>query len=411
MTDVALKDRRGEGAALALVMLLGSLGASIANIALPTLSAGFEVPFYQVQWVVIAYLAALTLCAVIAGRLGDRHGRKRMLLSGLAIFCAGSFACGIASSLPLLVAARVVQGIGAAFTVTLSMALVSQSNGGASVGRALGLLGAMSALGTALGPSLGGLLLSTTGWRGIFICLVPLGMAAIVLVIRNVPDDGGQSRIKRGSGDWSVTSGMLRGMACNFLVAGVMMTTLVVGPFYLSVGLGLDSLATGLAMTVGPALSIAAGVPLGHGVDRWGTRWSVLAGLGVMGIGSIGLAVLPQVLGLFGYLAAIAVLTPGYQLVQAGNAAATMEAAGESRRGTAAGLLGLSRNLGLILGASVMGAVFALGAGTAELAALTPVMVGDGLQMVFAVASIMIAVAFWLSWKNPEPFRAQGVTG
>nr|WP_244542390.1 MFS transporter [Devosia psychrophila] len=407
---MALKDRRGAGAALALVMLLGSLGTSIANIALPTLSAGFEVPFYQVQWVLIAYLAALTLCAVIAGRLGDQHGKKRMVISGLAIFCAGSLACGIASSLPLLVAARVLQGIGAAFMVTLSMALVRQSNSGASVGRGLGLLGAMSALGTALGPSLGGLLLSTTGWRGIFLCLVPLGIVACWLVIRILPDDAGQSRVKRGGG-WSVTSGMLRGMACNFLVAGVMMTTLVVGPFYLSIGLGLDSLATGLAMTVGPALSIVTGLPLGHGVDRWGTRRAVLAGLGAMGIGSIGLAVLPQALGLFGYLAAIAVLTPGYQLVQAGNAAATMEAAGDNRRGTAAGLLALSRNLGLILGASVMGAVFALGGGTAELAALTPAAVGDGLQLAFAVSASMIAVAFWLSWNKSEPVQTHGATG
>ncbi|MDB5613821.1 MAG: transporter [Devosia sp.] len=402
MTDVALKDRAGAGAVLALVMLLGSLGTSIANIALPTLAADFEVPFYQAQWVVISYLAALTLCAVTSGRLGDQYGKKRMLLSGLVIFCAGSFACGISSSLQLLVAARALQGIGAAFTVTLSMALVRQSNSGASVGRALGLLGAMSALGTALGPSLGGLLLSTTGWPGIFLCLVPLGIAAFVLVIRILPDDSGRNRGKPGSRGWSVTTGMLQGMACNFLVAGVMMTTLVVGPFYLSVGLGLDSLAMGLAMTVGPALSIVAGVPLGHGVDRWGTRRAVLAGLGAMGIGSIGLAVLPQTLGLLGYLAAIAVLTPGYQLFQAGNAAATMEAAGESRRGTAAGLLGLSRNLGLILGASVMGAVFALGAGTAELAALTPAAVGGGLQLVFALASIMVAVAFWLSWKSPS---------
>ena len=111
---------------LALSMLLASLGTSIANVALPALAEAFSASFTQVQWVVVAYLAALTVSVVIVGRLGDIHGLKRMLLSGLGLFAVASLLCGIASNLWLLIGARALQGIGAAFLMTLSMALMRE---------------------------------------------------------------------------------------------------------------------------------------------------------------------------------------------------------------------------------------------------------------------------------------------
>ena len=169
---------------LALSMLLASLGTSIANIALPTLAEAFSAPFIQVQTVVVAYLATLTISVVIAGRLGDRRGLKPMLMVGLAVFAVGSLLCGAAPNLWLLISARAIQGIGAAFLMTLAIALMRQTASDARVGRAMGLLGTVSALGTALGPSLGGLLIAVSGWRSIFWVQFPLAGIAFILPLR-----------------------------------------------------------------------------------------------------------------------------------------------------------------------------------------------------------------------------------
>jgi MFS family permease len=153
--------------------------------------------------------------------------------------------------------------------------------------------------------------------------------------------------------------------------------------------------AIGLAMTVGPAISIASGVPLGHAVDLWGADRASGTGLVMLGAGAFALAFLPPALGIAGYVLAIVLLTPGYQLFQAANNAAVMRAVAPARRGVMAGLLGLSRNLGLILGASAMGAVFAFGAGTGDFAQASPEAMANGLRLTFIVAGVMAGIALW----------------
>src|SRR6478609_3191271 len=115
---------RGALASLSLSMLLSSLGTSIANVALPTLAQAFEASFQQVQWIVLAYLLASTTLIVSVGRLGDITGRRRLLLIGIALFTLASVLCGAAPTLWLLIAARAVQGLGAAIMMALSMAFV-----------------------------------------------------------------------------------------------------------------------------------------------------------------------------------------------------------------------------------------------------------------------------------------------
>ena len=114
-------------AALALTMLLSSLGTSIANVALPTLVEAFRASFQSVQWVVLAYLLAVTTLVVSVGRLGDLIGRRRLMLAGIALFTASSVVCGAATSLWLLVAARAAQGFGAAVMMSLAMATVADA--------------------------------------------------------------------------------------------------------------------------------------------------------------------------------------------------------------------------------------------------------------------------------------------
>ena len=156
-------------ACLCLAILLPALGTSIANVALPTLAQAFDASFQQVQWIVLAYLLAITTLIVSVGRLGDIVGRRRLLLAGLVLFTAASVLCGTAPTLWLLIAARAAQGLGAAVMMAIAMALVGETVPKARTGRAMGLLGTMSAIGTALGPTLGGVLISGLGWQAIFL--------------------------------------------------------------------------------------------------------------------------------------------------------------------------------------------------------------------------------------------------
>lgn len=393
MTGPEKTQRRGATLTLSLSMLLASLGTSIANIALPDLAEDFSAPFSAVQGVVVAYLAALTISVVIVGRLGDLHGLKRMQLAGLGLFTIASLLSAVAPDLTLLMAARAAQGVGAAFLMTISMALMRQMASEARIGRAMGLLGTVSALGTALGPSLGGALLPLAGWRGIFWVQVPLAALALVLAFATLPADkaGGKTR---SAGLFAMLDRSLApNLIVNIVVAAVMMTTLVVGPFYLGLALGLKPAMVGLVMSVGPAVSIVSGLPSGRLVDVWGAHRVLSIGLAMLAAGAFLLAILPEISGVAGYVAAMIVLTPGYQLFQAANNTAALADVPKDRRGTASGLLGLSRNIGLISGASLMGAVFAYGAGTEDFIHAAPAAISAGMRLTFLLAGgLMISV-------------------
>ncbi|UOK71475.1 MFS transporter [Ancylobacter polymorphus] len=392
------KAQAGIAVTLAFGTLLAALGTSIANIALPALAEAFSAPFAQVQAVVVAYLAALTVCVVIAGRLGDRCGLKPMLVAGLALFAVASLLCAVAPNLLLLIGARVLQGIGAAFLMTLATALMRQTANEARVGRAMGLLGTVSALGTALGPSLGGLLIPVAGWRGIFWVQVPLAALALVLAITMLPAEPVKERTPAVRLRSVMNRNLAPSLLVNIVVAAVMMTTLLVVPFYLSGGLGLTARQVGFVMAVGPVISIFSGVPSGRLVDAWGSNRMLAVGLALLATGALLLAFLPNGIGIAGYVLSIVVLTPGYQLFQAANNTAALADISKDRRGAVSGLLGLSRNIGLIAGASAMGAVFAFGVGTEEFARATPLAIASGMRLTFLLAGTMmlaaVAVAF-----------------
>jgi MFS family permease len=339
--------------------------------------------------------------------------------------------------------------------MALTLALVAAAVPKERTGRAMGLMGTMSAIGTALGPSLGGLLIAGPGWRAVFWVLVPLGLAALGLAARYLPADPPQSPAKRGFdpagtlllaatlGAYALAVTLGRGqfgllnlglalaaalgaalflrvetrvaaplirletlrdpalatsLATNALVATVMMATLVVGPFYLSGGLGLGAAGVGLVLATGPVVSALTGVPAGRLADRFGARRMTLAGLAVLASGLALLALLPAGLGIPGYLLPIVLATAGYATFQAANTTAVMRDVAPDQRGTVSGILTLSRNLGLVTGASAMGAVFALASGGPATAA--PEALAWGLHVTFALAALMIVLAFALAART-----------
>lgn len=432
-------------------MLLSSLGISIANVALPTLTRAFDASFQEVQWIVLAYLLAITTLIVSAGRLGDITGRRRLLLAGLFLFTVASVLCGVAPTLWLLVAARAAQGLAAAIMMTLTMAFVADTVPKARTGSAMGLLGTMSAIGTALGPSLGGLLIAGAGWRAIFLVNVPLGLLAFGLAYRYLPADRQGPKTDRagfdvvgtlllaltlgayalamtiGRGSFGplnlallvvavlaaglfvlvearVASPLIRlaafgnvmlsaSLAMSALVATVMMATLVVGPFYLSRAFGLDAAVVGIVMSVGPLVAALTGVPAGRIADRFGAGRMTVIGLIAIAAGCFILSMMPAMSGIPGYIVPIAVITSGYALFQTANNTAVMSDISPDQRGVISGLLNLSRNLGLITGASVMGAVFAFASEAIDIATARPDAVATAMRITFAAAAILIVVA------------------
>lgn len=435
-------------AGLSLSMLLSSLGTSIANVGLPTLTEAFATSFQEVQWVVLAYLLAITTLIVSVGRLGDIIGRRRLLLGGIALFVVASLLCGLAPTLGLLIAARAAQGVGAAVMMALTMAFVADTVPKANTGRAMGLLTTMSAVGTALGPTLGGLLIAGFGWQAMFLINVPLGIVTCLLAERTLPTDRRRTKSDRARFDYigtlllaltlaayalamtvgrgrfglvnlallvaatgagacflrqqataasplirlaSLREPLLRtGLVTNAMVAMVLMGTLVVGPFYLSHALGLSPAKVGLVLSVGPLVAALTGVPAGRLTDGFGSRRVTLAGLAGIAAGCLLLALLPPTFGVFGYVGPMVVITAGYGLYQTANNTGIMAGVAPDQRGVVSGLLNLSRNLGLISGASVMGAVFALAVGGVDISAARPEAVADGLRVTFALAGLLM---------------------
>lgn len=443
---------------LSLSMLMPSLGTSIANAALPALAEAFAAPFQDVQWIVLTYLLAITTLIVSAGRLGDTIGRRRLMLIGIVVFTVASLLCGLAPTLWMLLVARGAQGLGAAIMMALAVAFVGDTVPESRTGSAMGLLGTMSAIGTTLGPSLGGLLIAGVGPGAIFLVNVPLGLLTLVLAYRHLPADHRASKSGRSGFDYAGTvvlmltlaayalamtlgrghfgllnillvsaavvgagsfllieantaSPLIRlamfrdpalraSLAMSTLVSTVMMATLVVGPFYLVRALGLASVSMGFVLSAGPLVSALTGVPAGRIVDRFGTSRMTMAGLFAIAGGAAILSASPASLGVAGYLAPLVVMTAGHATFQAANNTALMTGIDPDRRGALAGLLGLSRNLGLITGASVMGAVFAIGAASSDVTTAPPAAITAGMRLTFVVAALLIVVALALAVRS-----------
>jgi len=166
--------------AVCLGAFMGQLDASIVTLTYPQLQAEFNTGLGSVQWVSLSYLVVLAVLLVPVGRLADSRGRKLLYLYGFGLFSLASAACALAPSLGWLVAGRGFQAVGAALLQANSVALVVLSVPASRVRTALGFQGAAQALGLALGPTLGGVLVDAYGWRSVFWVNVPIGVVAIV---------------------------------------------------------------------------------------------------------------------------------------------------------------------------------------------------------------------------------------
>jgi len=406
-------------AAVCIGALMGQLDASIVTVALPSLQRSFHSSIGSVTWVGLSYLVVLVATVTAFGRFADMWGRKLLYVYGFVIFIVASALCGLAPDLAALCGFRAVQAIGAAMLQANSLAIIVLVVPNRSLGRAVGLQGAAQAIGLALGPSVGGLLLSAGGWRLIFLVNVPLGIFGAVAAIALVPRS--QNLQHRAAFDWkglslfvpavvalltAISFGATEGWGSPvivglFVAAGslsgwfvrheraddqpmldlglfrnrrfsagiasgigsylVMFGVLLLIPFYLSRGLGFSAARAGGELM---ALPVAFGLvaPLaGKLADRTGGRPLAVSGMAFVGGGLLTLGLLRP--GTTGLLLLLATIGAGLGLFTSPNNAAIMGATPPQQAGMASGILNMSRGLGTALGLALTGLVFALSGG------------------------------------------------
>jgi len=180
-----------EGWILAATILGSSMAfidGTVTNVALPALQGNFHATVVEVQWVVESYGLFLSALILTGGALGDSYGRRLMFLSGVGLFTAASIGCGLSSSIAQLIVARSIQGVGAAFLVPGSLAIIGATFGDSTRGRAIGTWSGFTAITTAVGPVLGGWLIEHASWRWVFFINVPLGAAVVWLSLKHIPE-------------------------------------------------------------------------------------------------------------------------------------------------------------------------------------------------------------------------------
>ena len=395
---------------------MSALDGSVVNTLLPVLARAFGASVAGIEWVTTVYLLVISGLLLSVGRAGDLYGHKRLYVGGFVLFVAGSALCGVAWSARALIALRAIQALGAAMLMATAPAILTRSFPASQRGRALGAQGTFTYLGLTAGPSLGGWLASTVGWRAVFYINVPVGAIAIVLAWRVIAaDHGAQARerfdvvgailfttglvalliaLNQGHA-WGWTSTpelVMLAVAAALLAAFVrferhrpgpmldlslfrdrqfsgatvsallnyacVFAVLFVLPFLLIQGRGLDAAHAGLILTAQPIVMAVVAPISGTLSDRIGSRGPAVTGMVTL---AVGLAFLGSVVscGSLGAIAAgLAVIGFGVGTFVSPNNNALMGAAPRHRQGIAAGVLATARNVGMVLGVGLAGAVF-----------------------------------------------------
>jgi EmrB/QacA subfamily drug resistance transporter len=403
-------------AAIGVGAIMTTLDTSVVNIILPVLTRHFSSNIATIEWVVTIYLLVISSLLLTFGRLGDMRGHKTFYMLGFAIFILGSALSGAAWSAAALIAFRALQGLGAAMLFANSPAILTHTFPAHQRGQALGMHGMLTYLGLTAGPSLGGWLTETFGWRSVFFINLPVGFVALWMSSRAIPRDHmertgqkfdylGGALFNAGlvsmllaldlgeSWGWTsptilllliaslvlltiflsyearVTQPMLdltlfRSRPFSAAVASSLLNYICLNcalfllPFYLIQGRGLDPAHAGLILTAQP-LIMAIATPLsGRLSDRIGSRIPGTIGMAILATGLFFLAMLGADTPLSLVALVLAMIGLGTGIFIAPNSSALMGSAPKQQQGIAAGILATARNVGTVLGVGFAGAIF-----------------------------------------------------
>jgi EmrB/QacA subfamily drug resistance transporter len=395
---------------------MGQLDASIVALAFPRLQHDFHASLGAVTWVGLSYLLVLVATVAAMGRLSDMFGRKLLYTYGFAVFIVGSALCGLAPSLLTLDGFRVLQAMGAAMLQANSVAIIYLAVPRRSLGRAIGIQGAAQAVGLALGPAVGGLLLAAGGWRLLFLINVPFGLIGIVAGLLLIPRS--RDLVGRVRFDWiglllfmpavvalmgalslgkdvgwtsvaligAVVGGSLlatlfvrrerrtpapmldtrlfrsvsfsSGVASGLLSYLVMFGVLLVTPFFLERALDVGSGRTGLELAVMPLFLGLVAPFAGRLADRVGARPLTVSGMLLVAVALTILALTHP--GQVMVVTVLALVGVGLGLFTPSNNASIMSSVPRRESGVASGVLNMTRGMGTALGLALTGLVYGL---------------------------------------------------
>src|ERR1700744_3222728 len=388
---------------------------TIVNVALPDMARQLPSSFSDLQWVIDLYALVLGALVLTVGAVADRFGRRRLYLIGLVLFAAASLACGLAPDVGLLIAARGVQGVGAAAMFATTMALISNTYTGRERGMAFGIWGAVNGAASAVGPIIGGLLTVNFGWRWIFLVNLPVSVVAVALTLRVVTEsrDPHPRRIDLpGMITFTVaaaalTYALIRGAwASGETIALFAVAVLAVAAFvvterrsaapmldlsllknpvftamilagallsaaawaamtyqslWLQSVLGLSAIQAGLVFLPCAASVFLVAGQIGRFLHRTSPRWMVGIGLAVIAVGALAQAVVRPNSSWPVVIPGLVLVGIGAGLAMASLTSTAMGAVPWQRAGMAGGALNAFRQLGYAFGIAVLGEVFRSG--------------------------------------------------
>lgn len=424
---------------------MGQLDASIVTLALPRLANDLHATVGAVEWVALAYLLVLVATVAVVGRLADAVGRKLLYVYGFGVFTAGSALCGLAPTLAMLIAARVLQAVGAAMLQANSVALIADATPRRQLGRAIGVQGTAQALGLALGPAIGGVLLAIGGWRLIFLVNLPAGAIGLALGWFLLPRS--RSRRAAGAGDYLAAPLLALAVAGTLIylsfageagyASPLLLTALLAGVAaaiaFVRHELRADSPLIGLSLLRRPALSVGlssglvsylvlfgalfvvpyylltehvgtalvglqlATLPVAIGiaapvagrlVNRVGSRRLTGGGLILTAAGLVEIALFH---GTGGLIAGLMCAGFGLGMFTPANNSTVMAASPTGHTGVVSGMLNMSRGMGTAIGIALATALYTAGAGIGGVGAVG----GDaarGLTIALAVLGCLALV-------------------
>ncbi|MBE6469126.1 MAG: MFS transporter [Coriobacteriaceae bacterium] len=339
------------------------LDSSIVTVALPViqkqLGAGDEI-----QWVSSVYLIATCLALIPFGRLGDRRGKVHVFQAGVIGFTAGSLLCGLAQTLPALIAARIVQGIGGALAMANNMGIITEAFPARERGRAMGLLSTFVALGMMAGPVLGGIVVSAWPWEWIFLINVPVGVLSFLVGLRTLPHVRPDRSAREGALGFAEAARLCLGnpaFRLNFLTMLIVFIGIgaseFILPFYFQDARGFSADVSGLLFLALPAVNAVAGPISGAVSDRVGGEFPTIAGLVIYILGLLTVSGLGAASSIPEIVTAVGFMSLGSAIFQSPNNALFMASAPERALGFAGSLGSLARYAGLALGISICSAM------------------------------------------------------
>lgn len=428
---------------------MAALDGSVVNVALPVIRQATHSSVSTVEWVILAYLIAVSSSLLVFGRLSDIYGKRFIYMTGQGVFVIGSLGCGLAGNVGILISARVLQGAGAAMMIALSPSILVSAFPGHERGRALGMQATLTYLGLSIGPALGGFLTQHYGWPAIFYVNVPVGLGALVAahkILRSDRQGAEQPFDPAGAlamavalaallfvlskgGDLGWGHPLIAGLAAlaavamaSFVVierrsahpaldfglfsnrtfsASVLaaylcyMSTAAMGflmPFYLLTAAGHEVARAGLVLMAHPLAMLAVTGPSGFLSDKMGVRWPATVGMALMAIGLARLSQL-QLDTAPGQIAVLLAVTGiGAGLFTSPNNSAIMGSVPKNRQGVAGALLGTARTVGFASGVAVAGLIYMASLDTPG-GTGTPAEVAEAVRMGLRVAAVLALVA------------------